>query len=361
LKRRLLRYLAFGLLACVSGCTSHGADSGGAHIPESRTTSAPPIQGKTVRAAIVLQTGGVDDRSFNAAAVSGLMRAKQELGLGEKGIKYIASQGPADFKPNLVTFANQDYDIVFAVGYQLVDALQEVAPQFPNIKFAIVDALAPDAPNCAGLVFREQEGAFLAGFLAASVSKTKRIGYVGGVQIPVTERVEAGYKAGARTANPSVTVTATYTGDWSDVGKGRSQAEQQFDAGADIILQGAGKSGLGVIEAAKERGTGYYAIGTDQDQDALAPGRVLTTLIKHTDYAVFDTIRSVKAGQFTPGTHVYGLKEGGIGLSDMRYTKQDVPPEVLAKLEKVKQEIVAGQIVPPTTLKELAAFQSPRL
>ncbi len=354
-RRRLCLIAILPVLLC--GCHPAGNGSSG----NASAASASASSGKHVRAAIVLQTGGVDDRSFNAAAVSGLMRAQKELGLGQKDVKYIASEGPADFKPNLITFAIQGYDLVFAVGYALRDALQEVAPQFPNVKFALVDALAPDAPNCASLVFREQEGAFLAGFLAASVSKTRKIGYVGGMQIPVTERVEAGYKAGARTADPSVTVTATYTGDWSDVGKGRSQAEQQFDGGADIILQGAGKSGLGVIEAAKERGTGFYAIGTDQDQDDIAPGRVLTTLIKHTDFAVFDTIRRVQAGQFEKGTHSYGIKEGGIGLSDMRYTKQDVPPGVLAKLEKIKQQIAEGQIVPPTTLQELAAFQPPKL
>lgn len=350
-----------GMMGCHAPDAAENPPAASTKSAQTLPTTTVPTNAKQVRAAIVLQTGGVDDRSFNAAAVSGLNRAQQELSLPKENIKYIESKGPADFKPNLAAFATQGYDIVFGVGYQLHDPVQEVAPQFSNIKFAVVDAPAPPSPNCVGLVFREQDGAFLAGYLAALVTKTKKIGYVGGERIPVTERVEAGYRAGARTADPSVVVTGSFTGSWDDPSKGRSQAEQQFDGGADIILQGAGKSGLGVIEAARARGEGYYAIGTDQDQDDLAPGRVLTTLIKHTDLAVFDTIRRVQSGQFQPGTQVYGLKEGGIGLSDMRHTKQHIPPDVLAKLDKVKQMIVEGKIVPPTTQKELDAFQPPKL
>ncbi len=309
----------------------------------------------------MLDTGGVDDRSFNAAAVSGLMRAQKELGMGENDAKYVESHSPADFKPNLTGLASQNYSIVFAVGYMLEGAVKEVAPQFPNVKFAIIDAPAPDSPNAAGLQFREQEGSFLAGYLAGSISKTKKLGFVGGEKIPITERFEAGYRAGAKTADPAIQVIASYTGDWNDTGKGRSQAEQQFGAGADIIIQGAGKAGLGVIEAARAHGPGYYAIGTDQDQDGIAPGRVLTTMEKHTDVAVFDTIKRLKSGDFQAGTHVYGVKDGGISLSDFKYTKQDIPPTVLANLERLRQMISDGKVVPPTTLKELESFQPPKL
>ena len=359
MRRRSLLCLLPGLLALISGCSPANAPKSGPPAPGSATTAA--AGGGVVRAGVVLDTGGVDDRSFNAAAVSGLMRAKKELGLGENNVKYVESNGPADFKPNLTGLASQNYSIIFAVGYMLENPLKEVAPQFPDVKFAIIDAPAPDSPNAAGLQFREQEGAFLAGYLAGAMSKTKKIGFVGGEKIPITERFEAGYKAGARTADPAVQVIASYTGDWNDTSKGRSQAEQQFGSGADIIIQGAGKAGLGVIEAAKARGPGYYAIGTDQDQDGIAPGRVLTTMEKHTDVAVFDMIKRLKAGQFEKGTHVYGVKDGGISLSDLKYTKQNIPPAVLANLDRLKQRISAGEIVPPTTLKELESFQPPRL
>lgn len=361
--------LALAALACLGGGCGPSKPAGETAATPAPVTPAPtaPATGSSVRAAIVLQTGGVDDHAFNAAVVSGLHQAQKELALNDSDAKYIESRDASDYKTNLTNFASQNFDIIFAAGYALQSALGEVAPQFPNSHFAIVDAPAPtDAAgkpmsNCLGLLFREEEGSFLVGYLAASVSKTKKIGFVGGMHIPVSEKVEAGYKAGARTADPNVAVTSTFTGDWNDESKGRSQAEQQFGSGVDIIYQGAGKSGLGVIEATKEKGTGFYVIGTDQNQDDLAPGRVLTTMIKHTDFAVFDTIRRVKAGKFAGGTNVYGIKEGGIGLSDMKFTRQNVPPAVLDKLDKLKQQIVDGKLHPPTTLKELAVFQTPKL
>jgi basic membrane protein A and related proteins len=327
----------------------------------SGVSNAPTASTAKVRAGMVLDTGGVDDRSFNAAAWAGLQDAQKKLGLGDKDIKYIESKDAADYKTNLTNLTAQNYDIVFAIGYKMAGPLAEVAPQFPNVKYAIVDADAPKFPNCAGLTFKEQEGTFLAGFLAASVSKSKKIGFVGGEQIPLIEKFEAGYKAGAKMADPTVTVTATYTGDWNDESKGRSQADQQYGSGADIVFQAAGKAGLGVIEAARTRGKGYYAIGVDQDQDYIAPGNVLTSVVKHLDTAVSDMVQKVAAGKFTPGTSVYGLKENGVGLSEMKYTKQVVPADVQTRLDKIKQMIIDGQIVPPTSLKELATFQPPKI
>ncbi|CEK14298.1 BMP family lipoprotein [Chthonomonas calidirosea] len=312
-------------------------------------------------AALVLDVGGPDDRSFNQSAINGLKCAQQKLHLSPDSLKWVESHSPSDYQTNLTNMARQGYKVVFAVGYAMEDALKQVAPQFPNTKFAIIDDPGPHLPNCAGLVFKEQEGSFLAGFLAASVSRTKKIGFVGGQQIPLIEKFEAGYRAGAETADPSVKVTATYTGDWNDVLKGRSQAEQQFAAGDDIIYHAAGKAGLGVIEAAKARGPGYFAIGVDQDQDYLAPGRVLTSMVKHVDRAVCDTIQRVVANRFTPGEHIYGLKEGGVGLSEMRYTKQLIPPAVLKKLAIIQQMIIEGKIVPPTSLAQLKTFRPPHI
>lgn len=312
-------------------------------------------------AALVLDVGGPDDRSFNQSAINGLKCAQEKLHLSPDSLKWVESHSPSDYQSNLTNMAREGYKVVFAVGYAMEDALKQVAPQFPQTKFAIIDDPGPNLPNCAGLVFKEQEGSFLVGFLAASMSKTKKIGFVGGQQIPLIEKFEAGYRAGAETADPSVKVSATYTGDWNDVLKGRSQAEQQFAAGDDIIYHAAGKAGLGVIEAAKARGPGYFAIGVDQDQDYLAPGRVLTSMVKHVDRAVCDTIQKVVANRFTPGEHVYGLKEDGISLSPMQYTKQLVPQSVLKKLEVIKQWIIEGKITPPTSLSHLKTFHPPHL
>ncbi len=310
-------------------------------------------------AALVLDIGGPDDHSFNAGAVKGLTEAQSQLGLPRGATKYVESHNSGDYQTNLTTLASQNFKIIFAVGYAMEGALNQVAPRFPQVKFAIVDDTAPPFPNCEGLVFKEQEGSFLAGYLAGKVSKTKHIGFVGGQRIPLIERFEAGYRAGAETADPKIVVTSTYTGDWNDESKGRSQAEQQFSAGDDIIYQAAGKAGLGVIEAAKARGSGYYAIGVDMNQDNLAPGRVLTSMVKHVDTAVLDTIKRVKDGQFDAGTHVYGLKEGAVGLTAMKYTKQDVPPEVFDQLNQLRSMIISGKLVPPASLSQLKSFHPP--
>ncbi|HEV2471511.1 MAG TPA: BMP family ABC transporter substrate-binding protein [Chthonomonadales bacterium] len=323
------------------------------------TPGAPAKAGKIdVRAALVLDTGGVDDKSFNANAWAGMQRAIQ--GGGVEG-KYVESRTPSDYETNLTQFAAQGYDIIFAVGYKMQDAVKAVAPQFPDIKFVLVDGAAPNLPNCASLLFREEQGSYLAGFLAASMTKTHKIGFVGGEQIPLIRKFEAGYDAGARTADPTVQVVSAYTGDWDDLLKGKSQAEQEFANGADIIYHAAGKAGLGVIEAAREKGPGYYAIGVDADQDDVAPGRVLTSMMKRLDIAVYDEIEQARKKRFAPGNHIFGLREGGVSLSPMKYTKQDIPPQVLQRLKTLQEMIIEGKVTPPATMAELAAFKPPKV
>ncbi len=310
---------------------------------------------------VVLDLGGPDDHSFNASAVKGLSMAQSQLHLPVGATKWVETNSPSDYQTNLAGLAAQGYEVVFAVGYAMYSALKEVAPQFPKIDFAIVDDEAPSFPNCAGIVFKENESSFLAGYLAGEMTKTGKIGFVGGQQIPLIEKFEAGYRAGAETANPKVVVTATYTGDWNDETKGRSQAAQQFGAGDDIIFQAAGKAGLGVINEAKARGAGYYAIGVDMDQAYLAPGRVLTSVIKRIDVVIVDTIKDVIAGKFQSGTHIYGLKDNGVGLSPMTYTKQLIPPQVLSNISKLQNMIIDGKFEPPSTLAALKTFTPPKL
>lgn len=353
-----------GLTGCPSPPPPAGGGGGGATPKAGDGTPPSNTSGKRFRAALVLDVGGVDDKSFNAAAWAGLQKAQTDLGLSTDDVKYVETKSASDYTTNLRTFATQGYDVVIAVGFAMEDALKQVAGEFPAVKFAIVDGNAPaGAANCVSLKFKEEEGSFLAGYVAASVSKTKKIGFVGGMKIPLIEKFEAGYKAGAKTAgfDPDKQVLVTYTGDWNDVSKGKSNATQLFANGADIIFQAAGKAGLGVITAAKEKGKGFYAIGVDQDQDAVEPGSVLTSMVKHIETAVFDTTKKVKEGQFTAGQQLYDLKQGGIGLSEMKYTKQDVPPAVLENVKKLSTLISDGKVVPPTTLSELSAFQAPKL
>ncbi len=310
-----------------------------------------------MRAAVVTDVGGIGDMSFNANSWAGLQRAGKDLAMD---VKFLESKEQADYATNLSTFAKQGYHLVFAVGFLMEDAVKEVAPKYPKTIFAIIDGNAPKLPNTISLKFRENEGCFLAGALAGAMTKTNTVGFIGGMEVDLIRKFEVSYQAGAMTTNPKVKVLAAYTGRFDDPGKGTELAMAQFGQGADIIMHASGSCGLGVIKAAETKGKGYYAIGVDADQDYLAKGRVLTSMMKRVDNAVYMTCESVEKGTFKPGECIIGLKEGGIGLSPMKYTKQDIPPQVLARIEKLKQKIIAGELIPPSTVKELKAFNAPK-
>ena len=327
-----------------------------------KKTAPPPTTGtastgdKPLLAAMVTDIAGIGDRSFNESAWRGLQRAERELGAK---VRYLESAKLPDYEQNLRLLAQQKYDVVVAVGFAMEDALKKVAPQFPNVVFAIVDGNAPDLPNCVSLKFREQEGSFLVGALAGAMTKTNVVGFVGGMEIPLIKKFEAGYRAGVMTTNPKAKVLVGYTGNWTDTAKGKELALSQFERGADIVYHASGQCGLGVIEAAKARGKGHFAIGVDSDQDYIAPGYVLTSMIKGVDNAVFEVCKSVKEGTFQPGTREFGVKENGVGLSPMKYTKHLVPPSVMEKIEKLRQMIIDGTLRVPQSEEELRAFQPP--
>ena len=306
-----------------------------------------------LKVGIVLDKGGVNDQSFNASAWRGAQRAEKELGVDAN---YAESQQDSDYARNLRAYAKQGYDVLFAIGYPEQDAYNLVSGEYPETKFVIVDGASAPTPNAAGVTFREEEGTFLAGALAAQMSKTGTIGFIGGMHSPVITRFESGYKAGAKMARPDIKVLTQYTGSWDDSGKGQSMAQMQFSQGADIIFHAAGKCGLGVINAVKGQPDGAYVIGVDSDQDHIVQGKVLTSMIKNVDNTVFDFTKRVQAGEFQPGDRSYGLKEGGVGLSEMKYTKDKVPAEMMAKVNAFKDRIISGEINPPGTAAELAGF-----
>ena len=355
--RRSSLCLAAALAASIlTGCPAPPQSPAGA--------AAPGVTPSTFRAALVVDTGGIDDRSFNAAANEGRKKAQADLGLTDQTFSLVQSKAKADYKTNLTQFASQGYSLVIAVGQNMEDALKEVAPQFPNVQFAIVDGTAPEgAANCASLKFREEQGTFLAGYLAGAISKTHKIGFVGGEEIDLIKKFEAGYRAGAKTAglNPDTQVVRAYTNNWDDVTKGRTIAEQEFGNGVDIIFAAAGKGGLGVIEASRARKPGSYAIGVDQDQDGIAPGHVLTSMVKHVDAAVYDTVKRAMEHKFTAGTVMYDLKQGGVGLSEMKYTQNDVPAEIKSRVARLRKLVEQGSVVPPTTLEAVKDFRPPTL
>jgi len=300
---------------------------------------------------IVFDSGGRGDKSFNDSAWAGVERAGKEFGID---IKPLESKSEKDYESNLSAMADEGCDLVFAIGINMKSSLEKVAPNYPDTKFAIVDAPV-EGENVRSLLFREEEGSFLAGYLAGLMTKSNKIGFVGGMQIPLIAKFAAGYAAGAKTANPSVEVLPEkYTGSWDNLDVGKVSAIALFNSGADIVYHAAGRAGLGVIGAAKEQNK--YAIGVDSDQDDIEPGRVLTSMIKRVDEAVYSTIADMKNGAFSKGEKVYDLKSNGVGLSEMKHTKDAVGEANLAKVAEVAEKIKSGEIRVPTSPDELANY-----
>lgn len=349
----------FGLLAAslLVGCgpsdSTRSEESTGKTVT---TESGGSEAGKKIKVGVVFDSGGLGDKSFNDSAWAGVQKAQKDFGIEEK---HVESKSVKDIETNLSTLADQGCDIVFAIGINQKDSLEKVAAQYPDTKFAIVDAVPnPDLglKNVRALLFKEEEGSFLAGYLAGLVTKTGKLGFVGGQEIPLIKKFYAGYAAGAKTARPDVVILpAKYTGDWNNVDLAKAAANLLFDQGADIVYHAAGRAGLGVLDAAKEKGK--FGIGVDGNQDGVAPGNVLTSMIKHVDEAVYSTIKDVKEGKFSTGEVVYDLKVRGVGLTDMEFTKDKVGEENLKKVEDIKAKIVAGELKVPSTLEELAAYK----
>ncbi len=314
--------------------------------------------GMAITVFFVTDTGGLGDKSFNDSAWAGVEMAVKKFGVTANVIQ---SYEQADYIPNL-TAAAQVSDVVVAVGFMMKDALAKVAPQFPNTKFIFIDGVVK-SPNVENFLFKEQQGAFLVGYLAAAMTKTGKVGFVGGIPIPPVLRYQYGYEAGVETYNvlngANVQVLSGYVGSFDDPAAGKSMTNSQFSEGADIVFAAAGLTGLGTIEAAKDAGPGHFAIGVDQDQDYLAPGYVLTSAMKRVNVAVFDGIKSVVNGTFKGGTITLSLKDNGVGMSPMTYTKQLVPKAIFHQLDVLKKAIKDGKLVVPGTKKEFQAFQVP--
>src|SRR5512137_2582437 len=266
---------------------------------------------------LVLDRGGKDDKSFNTSAYEGASRAKKELGIS---LKYVESPDDNAFEPMLRSFALREYDLIIGIGFAQKEALHKVAARFPKRHFAIVDAQV-QAPNVRSLMFQEHEGAYLVGAIAALTSKTGKIGFVGGMDIPLIRRFHMAYEAGAKKIRPDLQVLANYVGvtseAWNNPPKGKELAMAQYDAGADIVFAAAGASGLGVFDAAEDRKK--FAIGVDSNQDWTKPGLILTSMLKRVDEAVFTTIEDAKAGKFTGGIQRFGLANKGVDYAYDQY------------------------------------------
>lgn len=324
----LILVLTMGVSLLV-GCTNN--DNGNENVVDNGAGD--------IKVALVTSAGGLGDRSFNDAAWEGFERAEAELGVE---IKVVEPQSVADYSNSLSSVADSGFDFVMVVGNDWADTLTTVAAQYSDVKFAGVN-INVEAPNVAIARFSDHEGSFLVGALAALMSDSGTIGFIGGSDVPAINRFFVGYEEGAKYAKSDINVLNSYVGSFADPGKGKEFALQQNNNGADIIFHAAGKTGEGLFEAVKEVEK-LFAIGVDQDQDYIAPGKVLSSMEKRVDVAAFDFINQVVEGNFVAEETIYGLAEDGVGLTDMEYTKEIISQEVLKQIDDIKEKIVNGEI-----------------
>lgn len=310
----------------------------------------PAAQAAEKPVALIIAQGGLGDQSYNDLADKGFKKALKETGL--KGREVESKDVVAQAENILRTAAGSGgFGLVVDLEYSHGDALKAVAKDYPNTGFVILNQVQPGT-NVASVLFKEQEGSYLAGALAALVADNPKIkgvgpkpiiGVIGGIKSAGIDKFLAGYIQGAHDVDPKVEVKVAYSNNFGDPAIGHQMAKAMFDQGASIVYQVAGGTGIGVIQAAKE--TGHYAIGVDTDQDGMAPGNVLTSMVKRTDLAVETVIKDYAAKKFPGGqTVTLGLKENGVGLSPMTYTKSLVPPADLKKVDDLKKKILSGEI-----------------
>jgi basic membrane protein A len=304
-------------------------------------TSRDDADGK-IRVGIVFDIGGKDDKSFNAAAWEGVRRAARDFPIK---LRDVEPGDPTSIEPSMRAFAERGYELIIGVGFAQAPIMQDVARDYPNLKFAIIDGVI-DLENVASLIFKEHEGSFLVGMIAARVTKTNKIGFVGGMDIPLIHKFETGYEEGARYANPKVQVFDNYVGvndaAWNNPGKGKELAKAQIERGADVVFQAAGNSGLGVFDAAEE--TRNLAIGVDSNQNWVKPGFILTSMIKRVDVAVYNAVKETIEGRFKGGIHLFGLENDGVGYALDDYNRSLIPQSVIDEIERAKTEIIGGRI-----------------
>jgi basic membrane protein A len=303
-----------------------------------------------VRVGIVFDIGGKDDRSFNAAAFEGVKRAERELGIV---LRDVEPGNPTSIEPAMRAFAERGYDLVVGVGFAQAPIMEIVAKDYPHVNFAIVDGVS-QLPNVASLVFKEHQGSYLVGMIAARTSKTGKLGFVGGMDIPLIHRFATGYEEGARAVNPNVSVYRNFVGvtdsAWNNPGKGKELALSQMGKGADVIFTAAGNSGLGAFDAVEQAGTGpdgratHFVIGVDSNQNMVKPGYVLTSMVKRVDNAVYDIINDVKNKRFKGGIHVFGLDKDGVAFSLDQHNQPLIDPSILQEVEAARQKIIRGDI-----------------
>ena len=303
-----------------------------------------------VHVGIVFDIGGKDDRSFNAAAWQGVSRAAKDFPIV---LRDVEPGDPTSIEPAMRAFAERGYELIIGVGFSETPNIEAVAKDYPNLNFAIVDGVS-QLPNVSSLIFKEHEGSYLVGMIAAITSKTGTLGFLGGMDIPLIHKFETGYEEGARAVNPRIRVIPNFVGvtdaAWNDPVKGKELARTQIEKGADVIFAAAGNSGLGAFDAVEQYGKDSqgrakrFVIGVDSNQNWVKPGFVLTSMVKRVDNAVYQIVRDRVANHPISGVHVYGLDNEGIGYAVDQYNQDLISPATLQTAEEAKQKIINGQI-----------------
>jgi len=319
--------------------------------------AASPIVGEGLDVGVVFDVGGRGDKSFNDGAFLGAERAIRELGAR---VRYIEPGEGTDREAGLRLLAAEGLDLVIGVGFIFSDDLSQLSKEYPDVRFAGIDFappvdaagnMIPPPANLAALRFREEEGSFLVGALAALVGNSRRLGFIGGMDFPLIHKFEAGFKAGVSAVCPDCQVVAQYAGvtpeAFRNPGRGQELALSQYQSGVNVIFHASGSTGLGVFEAARRRGR--LAIGVDSDQQAEAPGFILTSMVKRVDEAVFKAVKSVKDGTFQGGIFQLGLAEQGVDYVYDEHNRSMIPDSVRTRVEALRADIISGRIKVPST------------
>ena len=303
-----------------------------------------------IHVGIVFDLGGKDDRSFNAAAWQGVSRAAKDFPII---LRDVEPGDPTSIEPAIRAFAERGYDLIIGIGFSQTQQMEAVANDYPKLEFALVDGLSQQ-PNIASLIFKEHEGSYLVGMIAAMTSKTGILGFVGGMDIPLIHKFEVGYEEGAKAVNPKIHVIPNYIGvtdaAWNDPVKGKELARTQIEKGADVIFAAAGNSGLGAFDAVEQYGKDAqgraerFVIGVDSNQNWVKPGFVLTSMVKRVDNAVYQIVKDRVENTPIRGVHIYGLENEGVGYALDEYNKDLLPAAAIEAVEVAKQKIITGQI-----------------
>ena len=306
------------------------------------TVSLGAARAAEISPAVVFDMGGKFDKSFNESVHDGAEAFTKATGIAVSEFEVVNA---TQREQALRNYARRGQDPIIAVGFGHATAVKAVAADFPALHFVIMDAVV-EAPNVQSIVFREEQGSYLAGMLAALRSGTGKIGFVGGMDVPLIRKFACGYVQGARAANPKVEVLQNMTGStpaaWADPVRGAELARSQIERGADVVFHAAGATGVGVLQAAAD--AGKYGIGVDSNQNGLHPGRVLTSMVKELDVATKTTLDAARAGTWHPGALVLGLPEGGVGLAFDSNNAQAVTADMRSRVDAARADIVAGRV-----------------